>query len=102
MKDFNGNEFTPTEMYRLINMLITTSNKDGWTWSVNELWGTLQVIFYNKNGERIGDAVCHSGSYGHEEGLLEIMGLEDDSDDVVGWLTAGEVMERLYRKGELK
>lgn len=45
------------------------------------------------------DAICHSGSYGHEQGLLEIMGTivraDDDDDDVEGWLTAEEILQRL-------
>lgn len=46
---------------------------------------------------RVSDAVCHSGSYGHEKGLLEIMGLvneEEDGVSVEGWLTAEQVFER--------
>ena len=38
------------------------------------------------------DAVCHSGSYGHENGLIEVMGLPQCQDDVIGWLTAEEVL----------
>lgn len=43
------------------------------------------------------DAICHSGSYGHEQGLLEIMGTiaEEDDDEVEGWLTAEEILQRL-------
>lgn len=43
------------------------------------------------------DAICHSGSYGHERGLLEIMGtiVRADDDDVEGWLTAEEILQRL-------
>ena len=45
------------------------------------------------------DALCHSGSYGHEQGLLEVMGTiaraVDDDDDVEGWLTAEEILQRL-------
>ena len=43
------------------------------------------------------DAVCHSGSYGHEKGLLEIMGtiVQAVEDDVEGWLTAEEILQRL-------
>lgn len=36
------------------------------------------------------DAICHKGSYGHENGLIEIMSLFED--DVVGWLTAEEAL----------
>lgn len=39
------------------------------------------------------DAICHSGSYGHEKGLIEVMGLPQCEDDVIGWLTAEEVLK---------
>lgn len=39
------------------------------------------------------DAVCHNSSYGHEEGLIEVMGLPQCEDDVIGWLTAEEVLK---------
>lgn len=38
------------------------------------------------------DAVCHSGSYGHENGLIEVMGLPQCQDDVIGWLTAEDIL----------
>lgn len=38
------------------------------------------------------DAICHSGSYGHEDGLIEVMGLPQCQDDVIGRLTAEEVL----------
>lgn len=38
------------------------------------------------------DAVCHKNSYGHENGLIEIMGLPQCNDDVIGYLTAEEVL----------
>jgi len=42
------------------------------------------------------DAILHSGSYGHEKGLLEIMGLcEVDDDDVEGYLSAADVFLRI-------
>lgn len=43
------------------------------------------------------DAVCHSGSYGHERGLLELMGtiVRADDDEVEGNLTAEEILQRL-------
>lgn len=47
------------------------------------------------------DAICQYGSYGYEEGLLEIYGsLVDrakygDTDSVCGWLTAKDVIERI-------
>ena len=43
------------------------------------------------------DAICHDGSYGREEGLLEIMGsiVKIDYDTVEGYLTAQEILERV-------
>lgn len=45
------------------------------------------------------DAICHDGSYGREEGLLEIMGILVDetktNDTVEGWLTADEILKRI-------
>ena len=41
----------------------------------------------------------HGGSYGHEQDLLEIMGLltddEKKGDSVAGWLTAEDVFNRI-------
>ena len=53
--------------------------------------------------ERSWDAICHPGSYGYEQGLLEIMGdlvdCKKDGDTVVGYLTAEEVIERFKNYG---
>lgn len=40
------------------------------------------------------DAICHNGSYGHQQGLIEVMGIIDD-EDVVGHLTAKEILDWL-------
>ena len=51
------------------------------------------------------DAICHYGSYGVEEGLLEIYGLiVDETIDggVEGWLTADDVIERIERHDSVK
>ena len=37
------------------------------------------------------DVICNWGSYGYEEGLLELYGSLCDGD-VIGWLTAAEVI----------
>lgn len=39
------------------------------------------------------DAVCHNGSYGHKRGLIEVMGLPQCDGDVIGFLTAKEVLK---------
>lgn len=50
------------------------------------------------------DAICQRGSYGCEEGYLEIMGTlvnpKTDGDSVVGWLTAEDVIARIEAKEE--
>lgn len=62
-----------------------------------------QVIVYDGD-ERLWDAVCHYGSYGYEDGLLEIYGSivwEDiDDDSVRGWLTADDVISRIEKGRE--
>lgn len=55
-------------------------------------WGT-QIVVYD--GEmRSWDAICGYGSYGYEQGLIEVMGSVTDKD-VEGFLTADEVIKRL-------
>lgn len=60
--------------------------------------GFNQVAVYDE-GYFKWAAICHYGSYGYEEGLLEIMGdIVDEKKDggsVAGWLTAEEVIKRL-------
>ena len=86
-----------TEINKLIKMLNAQGVCCPIDWKVVELYGRPQVIFLNpQNGERIGDAVCHFGSYGHQEGLIEVMGFPfSDEDDVVGSLTADEVIHQI-------
>lgn len=67
-------------------------------------WGA-QVIVYDDEGNRLWDAVINKGSYGSERGLLEVMGSaiikkvskmgNDDNDEVLGWLTADEILEKI-------
>jgi len=58
---------------------------------------TNQIIVYDDNGDRAWDAVCNIGSYGFAQGLLEVMGkaVVRVDDEVEGWLTADEIIERL-------
>ena len=59
-------------------------------------------IFVPEEEESRWDAICQPGSYGYEQGLLEIYGEivdeEKDGDTVVGYLTAADVIERIERK----
>lgn len=58
-----------------------------------------QLVILDKNGRVLWDAICHQGSYGYEQGLLEVMGstvvLPSDGDSVAGFLTAQDVIDRL-------
>ena len=61
-----------------------------------------QIIVYDAEGNRVWDAVCHTFSYGNENGLLEIMGdivdEKEHPDHVEGWLTADEVIQRIEKE----
>ena len=57
-----------------------------------------QIVVYYSEGHRMWDAICFhgtfslSGSYGAEQGLIEVMGAQLlGHDDVEGWLTARQV-----------
>lgn len=86
-----------TEFHKLAKMLedagIPHSNEPFF-----RLANGRQIILFDSNGKRIADAVCHHGSYGHEDGLLEILDAlteeESEQDSVLGWLTAEEVFKR--------
>ena len=88
-----------TELDNLIDKL-STSNEDTGEWEVVSMpmfEGLPQVIFYDNAGNRLADAVCHWESYGHEKGLIEVMGYplcHAFEDDVEGWLTADTVFSR--------
>ena len=64
-------------------------------------WGE-QIIVYSEDGMRLWDAICGYGSYGYEQGLLEIMGdtvvRPCDGDTVAGYLTASDIIYRLEHK----
>lgn len=57
--------------------------------------GFHQIRVVNAQGDVLWDAVCHNFSYGHESGLLETYGLFDYGDDVLGWLSADDIITRL-------
>ncbi len=60
-----------------------------------------QIVVY-KDDKPDWDAICHPGSYGYEQGLLEVMGSRvvrpSDGDSVCGHLTAQQVIDRLEGK----
>lgn len=55
-----------------------------------------QIIVPPQDKERQWDVICHRGSYGREQGLLELMGtIARTRDGVEGWLTADDVIKRI-------
>lgn len=82
------------QLFRLASML----QADNIPFEIRKCWDGFQICYPCADPNiRISDAVCHSGSYGHQKGLLEIMGLvneEEVGDEVEGWLTAEQVFER--------
>ena len=91
-KDSYGIEIDYTEMGKLEWLLQEAKIP----YRIEYIWGMPSVRYYGHGEELICDAVCHSGSYGHEEGLLEIMGLTRNDDSVEGWLTSEEVFDRIF------
>ena len=61
------------------------------------LYPSYQIVI-KKDDIRLCDVVYFNGSYGYEEGLLEIMGglteEEKEYDEVLGCLTADDVFKR--------
>lgn len=61
-------------------------------------------IQYPSKKDCVCDVILHQGSYGHDVGALEIMGLltdeEAEQDSVVGWLDAEDVFERIRKHYE--
>lgn len=45
-------------------------------------------------------AICHSFSYGHKEGLIDVYGLPQCKGDIIGRLTADEVLELVDEMGD--
>ena len=87
------------EIRRLLDMLIDYCipfdiTTDACGNEYNQIW-------YPSKEESVCDVICHEYSYGHDAGLLEIMGLlteeESEVDSVAGWLTAEDVFERIWR-----
>lgn len=90
-KDSCGVEVDYTEMARLELYLQETKIP----YRMDYVLEMPSVRYYGHGNKLICDAICHSGSYGHEDGLLEIMGLTRNNDSVEGWLTSREVFYRI-------
>lgn len=71
-----------TEMKKLASGLMDRNIH----FSVDSFWGGLQIRCKDW------DAICHDYSSGNEDGLIEIMGLPECDGDVIGYLTADDVL----------
>lgn len=93
-----------TEMNKLIEMLNNANIPFELTTDVFD--NENNQVWYPSQKNRVCDVICHQGSYGGEKGLLEIMGLlteeEAECDDVVGYLTAENVFNRIKNHYETK
>lgn len=96
------------ELDKLHKWLVDNAKMYGWTIKREDadthLYDTHQIVIYRKD-VRLFDVICHRGSYGYTEGLLEIMGdivdEEKAGDSVEGFLTANGVIKRVKaRYGE--
>ncbi len=84
------------EMEKLINMLEEANIPH----EVVRHWSGTPQVFYPSKSDSICDVVSFNGSYGGDEGYLEIMGLVDSyckGDNVQGYLTAEEVFARIKK-----
>jgi hypothetical protein len=75
--------------YKEMNKLVVGLQRRSIKFTIRPYLGGLQILCK----ERGWDAICHDYSYGHENGLLEIMGLPQCNDDVIGYLTAKEILK---------
>jgi hypothetical protein len=90
--------------YQPIMRLADLCERESIPFIVRPVFDGLQLVCPNLDVWDF-DVICHMGSYGHEQGLLEIMGAICNTydDDVEGYLTVEEVFERIkkyYKKGE--
>lgn len=87
-----------SEMNKLAHMLAVTCIP--YEVVKQTMYGTFKICYPAEVG-CICDVVCNPASYGHQDGLLEIMGLltpdERKMDSVIGWLDADEVFARISR-----
>lgn len=58
------------------------------------IWDLHQLMSKDTCGDRyVWDVICHKGSYGYEQGLLEMWG--KNMNDPEGYLTAKECFEKI-------
>lgn len=85
------------EIFRLKEML----EKENIPFIFRNVFDGFQICYPDTKKQRECSVIEHKGSYGHNQDKLEIMGLLTDkeviNDDVVGYLTAEDVFNRIYK-----
>lgn len=95
-----------TEMEKLIKYLYKNVDGDDRMVFTRPCCGGQQVVVCEESGRRwLWDAVCHQHSYGGNRGLIEVMehtennyvltAEERECDDILGYLTAEDIIKRL-------
>lgn len=104
--DEKGNYITD-ERYKEIFKLDELLTESGIPHVFEKMMDGWVICYPNKGDCIVCDAIEHFGSYGHEQDLLELMGLltpeEEECDSVVGWLTAENIFDRIlkhFKEGE--
>lgn len=101
MSEFMSIDFS--QIYRLKSML--EEAKIPFEFVMRPESGGYQIIYPNEK-TRDCSVILHAYSYGHECGLLEIMGLlteeESQYDDVVGFLSAEDVFARIVNDWNIR
>ena len=103
---YNGEELDPNidfaEMDKLEQLLVEADIP----YERSRMFGGKQLQYPCSGDAMVCSVILHKGSYGREEGLLEIMGLLTDEelecDDVVGYLTADDVFGRIKKHWDEK
>lgn len=103
---YNGEELDPNinfaEMDKLEQLLVEADIP----YEKSRVFGGKQIQYPCKGEDRVCSVILHKGSYGREQGLLEIMGLLTDEelecDTVAGYLTADDVFGRIKKHFEEK
>jgi hypothetical protein len=75
--------------YKEMSKLAAGLQRRGTRFVIRTYQGGLQILCKGRGW----DAICHDYSYGHEDGLLEVMGLPQCNGDVIGYLTAEEILK---------
>ena len=79
------------EFYPLLTRLV----KNDIPFDIRRIFDGFQLIYPNIENQ-VCDVVIHMGSYGVIDGTLEIMGLNDNEDNVDGYLHEYEVFDKIF------